>query len=109
MTTLKEIIKSKPDRLIAIELLERVKAVLAEKRGWLQYVCIHLSSQSHTDKENRLSNKLRKEIHRRLGKNYGTVTAWLEMEAGVTPYLMTDSQTREYRIRWIDSMIAELR
>ena len=50
--------------------------------------------------------KLKKEISKRLGK-YWVVEGWLYLYAGIPSELLTKENMRIYRLRWIDSMIAE--
>lgn len=106
MKTLKEII-GKKDRDVAVRLLRKVKLELYDT-SWMQYVCIHLSNVVTNEREDRVSLKLRSTIQNRLGKNYGTVTAWLTGEHHIDPFHLTSRAKLEYRLRWVDSMIAEL-
>ena len=90
---------------IAIRLLEKARDTI--NVNGLQYVCLRLSDLAYTDAEEKVSNKLRDEIARRLG-DCGAVTGWLQKRHNIREYSMTKERTCDYRKRWCDSMIAEL-
>lgn len=105
MKSLKSII-TKKDRATAIDLLKKAKVELRDA-AWMQYVCIHLTNAANNNRDCRVAGLLRSTIMKRIAP-HGTVTSWLSDEAGIHPHDLSLKKTKQYRLAWIDSMIAEL-
>lgn len=102
---------TKKERTKAIKLFRMAQDRL--RNGHSMYVCVSLSSAAEDtekgqDFSQRIVSRLHREINRRIAP-WGTVTGWLQDPARFNGELVyTDEQARDYRIRWIDSMIQEL-
>jgi hypothetical protein len=94
---------------IAKALLVRAREALNPAEG--EFVCVNLKEAAETPVERRVSEIIRAEIRFRLN-GYTTVCSWLNEKTGIDPKTIHANGGKrmvEYRKRWIDSMIAELR
>lgn len=105
---------TKADRNKAIKLLvDAKKHIKEEKEDW---VCSAITLASHggvyilTGRQKyaeRIANRLRAEIRKRL-EGCTFVDDWLYDKAGIKSRDLTSDRMKQYRMNWIDSMIAEL-
>lgn len=96
------------DRETAIKLLKKAKRLIRDLKD--DFVCIALIEAAQKSDRRcamKVSIALRNEIDARIHP-YGTVSFWLAVKHDVE-LLESPQDIRDYRIRWIDSMIKELK
>ena len=94
-----------PTKKDKIEALRLARPLIEDGREIA--VCVALMTVSHANPY--LIDAcwdVRLRIERAIGRGY--VSNWLYRQAGVPDHLLTEANMREYRLHWIDSMIAEL-
>lgn len=103
---MKHLFANKEDRDTAIEILENAKYLIEDDNQ--EFVCWAIEASANTGTWSRVIGKaLMDEIRQRL-RGVSAVSSWLYRYGGVDHDLITDSNMRAYRMRWIDSMIKEL-
>jgi hypothetical protein len=104
---MKHLFKNDHDRKLAIKLLKKAKKLIRNESE--TFVCLAISEAASLDYANtyKTSYALREEIERRI-EPYGTVTSWLN-SIHDDAWDASTSEIVQYRIRWIDSMIKELK
>lgn len=105
---MKHLFNREADRLVAIKLFKHAKTLIRNRSE--DFVCLAVLEadiwvRDVFENASRVSAILREEIDNRIHP-CGTVSAWLHDKHDVT---WTFDSIRDYRIRWIDSMIKELK
>ncbi len=93
------------DRIIAIRLLKGARERI--ELGFDTSVCPAISSSVQNPHDYEIAARLRNIIKIRLG-HLTYVDSWLIQKAGIPTFMLSQRNMRIYRMRWIDSMIAEL-
>lgn len=111
--SLKTVLITKEEQKAGLRLLKKARTKIKNKTQ--DYVCVALTASRRVAGEGGWVNyldtdvatKLRQEIRVRM--NFRTfVDQWLEHVKGIPYQQLTSKNMREYRLRWIDSMIKEL-
>lgn len=104
---------TKAERNKAISLLKEARERIEQRRA--NWVCSAISDSACSQTQlargyafgQRIAQRLRREIRVRI-EDCGLVDTWLQSKRGIPSHLLTDTNVRQYRLLWIDSMIAEL-
>lgn len=92
-------------KLTLVNVFRLVREEIANKKEY--YICITIHSLveggSITYRDMQAAKNV---IQGRMG-GYASLDAWLEHKHGIPAIKLTKTRMREYRLRWLDSLIAE--